>query len=129
MIDLSKTFLQCLHCHHHFSEPRHVCPSCDWPRSHSDETPPPTWSQPDPNAAPTAAAPQIHQHLADIKLEGPVQLELPLSTEGVSPVPQLAPAILADIPIPQSKAAKRQAKTLTLAPELPTESATTGETT
>lgn len=124
MTDLSKTFLQCLHCHHNFAEPRHVCPSCDWPRSHSDETPPPVISQPDPNAVAAPAQPALSQHIADIKLDAPVQLELPLSTEGVSPVPQAPPAILADIPVAQSKASKRQAKTLTLAPET-----TEGETT
>lgn len=127
MIDLSKTFLQCLHCHHNFAEPRHVCPSCDWPRSHSDETPPPVWSQPDPNAPVQPAPPAIGQHVADIKLDAPVQLELPLSTEGVSPVPQAPPTILADIPVPQVRA-RRQPKTLVLAPEDPVETPI-GETT
>lgn len=127
MIDLAKTFLQCMHCLHNFAEPRHVCPSCDWPRSHSDETPPPVISQPDPNAGLEPAQPVLSPHIADIKLEAPVQLELPLSTEGVSPVPQAAPTILADIPVPQIKPRRgvlRTAPTLTLTPET-----TEGETT
>lgn len=118
MIDLSKTFLQCNHCKHNFAEPRHVCPACDWPRTHSEETPPPTWSQPDPNAQVVQAAPQIAQGILN-----PVQLELPLATEAApAPVPQAPPVILADIPVPQVR--KRQPRTLTLAPEEPTEGET-----
>lgn len=113
MTDLTKTFLQCLHCQHHFSEPRNVCPACDWPRSHSDETPPPTWSQPDTSAQPVAPAAQIDLGIINVDAGAPLE-------PAPEAAPQAAPTILADIPIPQVRR-PRQPKTLVLAPEEPVE--------
>lgn len=76
MVDLSKTFTHCLHCGNHTSEPRNVCPVCDWPRAHSAETAPPVLSCADPNAKPVQAAQQVvtQPHLADIPITGPVTI-------------------------------------------------------
>lgn len=52
-----------------------MCPGCDWPRQHSDVTPPPGVSMPDPNAVvvqPGQSAPVMIPHVADIQLTGPV---------------------------------------------------------
>lgn len=122
MIDLSKTFLQCMHCHHNFAEPRHVCPACDWPRTHSEETPPPSWSQPDPNAGTAQPAAQVQVGIINAD---PTPTDATAETVLVEihvhePAPQAALGILADIPVPQVKARRGTLRTLTLAPEDPT---------
>lgn len=116
MIDLSKTFLQCMHCLHNFAEPRHVCPACDWPRTHSEETPPPSWSQPDPNAGTAQPAAQVQVGIINAD---PTPADA-TPVEPVAPAPQAALGILADIPVPQVKARRGTLRTLTLAPEDPT---------
>lgn len=98
MTDLTKTFLQCLHCGHHFMEPRHVCPACDWPRAHTDVTPGPETSRPDPNAyVPPAqpALPVVGEHRADAELAAP------------QPIPQALAQILADIPVATPKRTRK----------------------
>lgn len=123
MVDLSLTFTFCQHCQNRTMEPRNVCPACDWPRSHTDKTPAPSFGCPDPNAQFVhGKMPVIQQHLADIKLE---------SVEFVPPAPPAAPMNEAAIPdlgvmvtaTTKRVSSKEKLRTLTLAPEDPIEEA------
>lgn len=123
MVDLSKTFVRCLHCGNATAEPRHVCPVCDWPRTHSDVTPPPTLSMADPNAVSTAPAAQIgvaaivQPHIADVKIDSrPVVIpgQAPARLDAIAEVGEIATA-------PIATPALQRLRTLTLAPEDPVE--------
>jgi hypothetical protein len=117
VVDLSKTFTFCMHCKNRTMEPRHVCPNCDWPRQHSEETPPPDISLAGPNTAPIVPAPQGGQpvvvpHLADVKIDS-----RPVVVPGQAPARLEAIADLGDI----SEQARPAAilRSLTLAPDDP----------
>lgn len=90
-----------------------MCPSCDWPRQHSDETPPRDgiWCA-DPNAQFTVAQmPVIQQHLVDVKIVPPAP-----------PAPAMAEAALPDLGIFEvavQPSSMTKLRTLTLAPEDP----------
>lgn len=114
MVDLSKTFVHCLHCGQYTAEPRNVCPRCDWPRCHSDETPQPDYSCTDPNAQfVTAQMPVIQQHVADVKI-------VPPAAQPAAMVEASIPDLGVIVPTPPVKASSmKKLRTLTLAPEDP----------
>lgn len=117
MVDLSKTFTRCAHCKGTTSEPRNVCPVCDWPRQHSDETPPPSLTMADPNAKPVMPAQQgaiVQPHIADVAIDSrPVVIpgQAPARLDAIAEVGVIATAPVAS--------ALQRLKTLTLAPEDP----------
>lgn len=113
MVDLSKTFVHCLHCGNRTSEPRNVCPVCDWPRDHSFETAPPTISCADPNAKievpAQSGAPA--PYIADVKIVNTAPVVIP----GQAPARLDAIAEVGVIPA----SALATLRSLTLAPEDP----------
>lgn len=120
MVDLSKTFTYCLHCKNRTAEPRNVCPACDWPRAHSDVTPPPNTSLGDPNAKV-----EMPPQLGAASVVQPLIADVTLDTRPVV-IPGQAPARLdaiAEVGMVHTKpdTALSRLRTLTLAPEDPVE--------
>lgn len=120
MVDLSKTFVHCLHCDNYTPDPRNVCPRCDWPRAHSDETPPPTISMADPNEKFVPAQPvqvrEAQPYAADVKVE----VQRPVVIPGQAPARLDQIAEVGMIPTATTTPLERL-RSITLAPDDPVE--------
>lgn len=98
-------------------EPRHVCPGCDWPRQHSDETPTPSVSMADPNAvfvSPVVAGTAIAPHVTEVQL-----VSAPIVIPGQAPARLAGIADLGMIGDLRPQGAAAVLRSLTLAPDDP----------
>lgn len=85
VVKLDKTFIRCGHCGHAAAQPVYTCPVCDWPRQHSEETPPPTLSCPDPEAPQS----QRRDPLAQVVLETAAPAEAAPQAAKLAAIPDL----------------------------------------
>jgi hypothetical protein len=94
MAKLDKLFTHCMHCDHRTAGPVYTCPVCDWPRAHTDETPPPGVGLPD-NSYKMNEQPKPAPQLS-LPVEIPARLldDIPVA----APVPQAAAMNLAVLP-------------------------------
>lgn len=109
MVDLSLTFIHCLHCQNRTAEPRNVCPVCDWPRCHSDDPPQPAFGCADPNAQfVRSKMPVINAPMADVMIVPPAPA-----------APAMIEAALPDLGVIEPTSSLAILRTLTLAPDDP----------
>jgi len=98
MVDLTKLFTRCDHCQKSLAQPMYVCPWCNWPRDHTEETPPPSAGLPDLSFKPgktvtVQAAPQQ----AGAIPKAPELIDIPLAGPPIPQAPSMNPDALPDL--------------------------------